>query len=281
MVLALIRDEPGLTDRQIRERLGTKYVAYVNQICHSLEAGGLIRRIPGPHGPLVNVPSSASPKSPIGAKENGRSAPPSGAPTVADGPAGADAWQCLRRLDLRHTLLIIPCSAAKRPGGAVEAGPQLASMLPREVAQRLGTAQAAAAPKAVLDTSKMLPAWRRYRGAFYRAADPALEIAMHEQSPVLILSGGYGVVLARQPIGRYNAMLRPGWWADHLLQQCLVAYAQQHGLTAVVGFAGRRTPYAHIVRSAAWGANGAVPVPPVSGIRREGRCYGDRSRRPR
>lgn len=57
VILALIRSEPGLTDKQIRKRLSMADVRQVNHICRRLQAHGQIQRIPGPQGRLVNVPA--------------------------------------------------------------------------------------------------------------------------------------------------------------------------------------------------------------------------------
>ena len=50
LVLALIRAEPGLTDTEIRKRTGIEPHQQVNQICRSLAAAGLSKRVSGPHG---------------------------------------------------------------------------------------------------------------------------------------------------------------------------------------------------------------------------------------
>lgn len=55
-VLALIRNPPGLTDSEIRQRTGISPHQQVNQICRTLAAAGLTRRITGPHGRIINVP---------------------------------------------------------------------------------------------------------------------------------------------------------------------------------------------------------------------------------
>ena len=105
VVFALVHSKPGLTDREIGERLGMQYVAHVNQICRALAARGLIRRIPGPHGRLVSVPTSTSLKSSPGGKESGRLAPPGGTSTAAGEPAGVDAWERVAQLALKRSAL--------------------------------------------------------------------------------------------------------------------------------------------------------------------------------
>ena len=57
-VLALIRAEPGLTDTEIRKRTGIEEPhQQMNQICRSLAAAGVSKRIPGPDGRIINVPA--------------------------------------------------------------------------------------------------------------------------------------------------------------------------------------------------------------------------------
>lgn len=47
----------------------------------------------------------------------------------------------------------------------------------------------------------MIPAWRRYDGDFYTTAREALRKAVDRKLHVIILSGGYGVLLVNEPIG--------------------------------------------------------------------------------
>jgi hypothetical protein len=73
-----------------------------------------------------------------------------------------------------------------------------------------------------------------------------------KQRHVLIISGGYGLVLGAEPIGDYNATFRTGVWPARLISCCLVAYAARHRLTTVVGFAAASTDYAKPLRRASW-----------------------------
>ena len=74
----------------------------------------------------------------------------------------------------------------------------------------------------------------------------------------VVLSGGYGVVLAREPIGRYEAVLDPSWWPNSILQRVLTAYATANGINAVRAFAATSTGYSKILRTARW-RNAAIP----------------------
>jgi hypothetical protein len=71
---------------------------------------------------------------------------------------------------------------------------------------------------------------------------------------VVIISGGYGLVLGAEPIGRYNAQFRASVWPDDLIARCLTAYVARHHLSDVVAFAAASTQYAKPVRRAAWPA---------------------------
>lgn len=250
-VLALIQRQPGLTDQQIRAALGIKHVAEVNAICNKLQKRGEIKREKGPQGLIINVPLGAT----VGGEHSGHldaMPPASTAPAASPTFAVLGLWKQLAGLDLAHTLLVIPCSAKKACEGASQPGPRLASSLPPTLAKQLAAAQATVATKIKIDTSAMLPAWQRYQGALYKAAHSALKAATAQHAHLLILSGGYGAVLAEQPIGCYDAVLKPGWWPDHILQQCLAAYAEAHGLTGVVGLAGASTAHAKVICSTCW-----------------------------
>jgi hypothetical protein len=50
------------------------------------------------------------------------------------------------------------------------------------------------------DTAHLLPSWRRYTGTFYQHGRPALGGAV-AAAHVVIISGGYGIVRADEPIG--------------------------------------------------------------------------------
>ena len=68
-----------------------------------------------------------------------------------------------------------------------------------------------------------MPAWRRYDGSLYRTARDALGDLLREGLHIIILSRGYGAVLVDEPIGDYNAALKPSWWPNRLLPRILVA----------------------------------------------------------
>ena len=61
-ILALIRNRPGLTDTEIRQRTGIEPHQQVNQICRALASGELIERVTGPNGRIINLPAADTPR---------------------------------------------------------------------------------------------------------------------------------------------------------------------------------------------------------------------------
>src|SRR5262245_6486192 len=89
---------------------------------------------------------------------------------MSQGPPAGTAL--LRDADPRRALLGIPCSAAKAHGGqppTATAGAQADAWPGALLAAR---AQVLAGTDS--DASRLLPAWQRYQGGFYRHARPAL-----------------------------------------------------------------------------------------------------------
>ena len=72
---------------------------------------------------------------------------------------------------------------------------------------------------ATLDETHLLPAWQRYAGPLYKAANERLASAVVAGVPMLIVSGGYGLVLAEESIGWYNLEFSLGDWPPQLLQE--------------------------------------------------------------
>src|SRR5205823_97744 len=115
-----------------------------------------------------------------------------------------------------------------------------------------------------------MPAWERYDGSLYREAGSALR-RLIATNALLILSGGYGLVLAKEPIGWYNRELHPADWPDRLLQECLVTCARRSRADHVVALVGRGTSYARILRSTMWTTNG-IQAHLVSPVAKAGRA---------
>jgi hypothetical protein len=170
---------------------------------------------------------------------------------------------------MASTLLLLPCSSRKRSGGTrAPEGSSLLADLPTELASRFRAARAANAAEALVDETLLLPAFRRYAGSLYEAAGDSIQLAIRAGWRMLILSGGYGLVRADEPIGDYDARLQLSRWPGNILQDSLVAYAHRCGLTRAVVFAGGSTPYAELARRTPWsrsGLNAVLLSPEVGG----------------
>ncbi len=92
---------------------------------------------------------------------------------------------------------------------------------------------------------------------------------MERGAHVIILSGGYGAVLATEPIGRYDARLERSCWPDRVIERVLANYAERQSLRFVRAFASRTTDYRKILEGILWrdtGIREAIPITPeVSG----------------
>jgi hypothetical protein len=166
-------------------------------------------------------------------------------------PAESSGLDALRLLDPRRVLLITACSAAKARGGrpaATAAQPGWPEALREARASVLATANTGPG-------GELLPAWRRYTGTFYRYAGPVLSEAV-ARGNVVIISGGYGVVRAGEPIAWYNKVLHLADWPAGLLESMLVEEARRGGLDTVVAFVSATTAYAQLLRRTYWRAAG-------------------------
>jgi DNA-binding IclR family transcriptional regulator len=56
IILAQIRATPGQTDAELVERTGVRPHQQVRGICARLEAAGMVRRVKGPKGFIINLP---------------------------------------------------------------------------------------------------------------------------------------------------------------------------------------------------------------------------------
>jgi hypothetical protein len=160
----------------------------------------------------------------------------------------------LMEIDPRRATLIIQCAASKKSGGRaaetsrIEPWPEALIQARRRV---LTTAQA--------DESRLLPAWRRYTGTFYDYAGDALAQAAAVGN-LLILSGGYGLLRADEPIGNYNRLFKLAEWPRGLLERLLVEHVRVTGTDAVVAFASTSSDYARLMRRTPWRDAGITAV---------------------
>lgn len=262
-IRALLQTRPGLDDDEIAAQLRIEPRQTVNQICRRLAEKGVLIRERGPGGKIVNtltsgpLPAAPAYRTPLKAASidtPGRSLVP-------------DDFSCM--------LVIIPCSGTKRTGGSAgPAGEALTDHLPAEMPAELQRARAVVRTKVAFDETARLPAWQRYDGALYNAAGEAIPALIEAGAHVLILSGGYGVILAAELIGSYDTPLVPGWWPNRILERTLIAYAKRHDLASVRAFASETSPYRKVLQRIAWSAEGIAdalllsPEPQPGGMRK-------------
>lgn len=82
---------------------------------------------------------------------------------------------------------------------------------------------------------------------------------------MIIVSGGYGLVLAAEPIGYYQSVFKTSWWPGGVLEEALIEYLRQHKLRALCAIASASTGYARLPRRANWqlaGLESAVLLTP-------------------
>lgn len=164
----------------------------------------------------------------------------------------------LTAADLASTLVVIGCSSSKhRRGEPSPVGSSILAELPDELGEELASARRRNAERARIDEqSGWLPAVRRYTGFFYTAAQGALQPAGGQPSPLVILSGGYGLVRADEHIRYYDAWYRPGWWPHRVVERALAAYAEQLGVRGMVAFLPATSAYAEVVKRTDWAGIG-------------------------
>jgi len=100
--------------------------------------------------------------------------------------------------DFAKTLLIIPCSGAKRDRrDAGEGGPSITQSLPDDLAAELNKARQRVKALVPFDERQLIPAWQRYDGSLYNTGRDALTDLIAAGMHVTIISGGYGLSLPR------------------------------------------------------------------------------------
>ena len=159
------------------------------------------------------------------------------------------------RLAFSETLFVVPCSARKTWNGSARRsdGISVLDSLPTPLANELRRQRTKNASTARVDESSLLPAAERYTGYLYRAARDAFDTLLGSGAEVLIISSGYGVVHAREPIGMYEqAVLEEAMWPNCLVQRCLATYATHAGAKTVIGLFSRTTEYAQWFREVHW-----------------------------
>lgn len=251
-ILALIQTKPGLTDAEIRERTGIQPHQQVNQICRKLALSGLICRSTGPEGQIINTPrnvhsSNHQPAERHASETRAIIAHPPPRPPV-------EKFHELPYLEFSKTLFVLPCSGRKTKDRRQlrDDGTSILDNLPDNLANELHTKRVGNVPAAKVDESALLPAVERYIGSLYKAAGSAFAVLLDSEADVLIISGGYGVVLAREPIGLYDQKYRESMWPNDLIPRCLAAYACRIRAESVVGLFSTTTEYVSTFRKTSW-----------------------------
>ena len=241
-----------LSDTDLVRITGIRPHQQVNQICRRLAAQGLIRRLHNVGGPILNALVVSDRPTPTPDPSTSPSSPPRTAPALLEKRNRSDLLA-----PGPSTLFVLPCSGTKRTGGfrGLE-GPSVLHLLSADVAERLRRARESLRVAGKLDDSLLLPAWQRYDGYLYKAAHPALGKAVADGIGVVILSGGYGVLLADEPIGYYNRRFSKADWPAGLLERCLAEVAVAKGTDRVVAFCARTTSYAEVLRRVRWEGRG-------------------------
>ncbi len=151
----------------------------------------------------------------------------------------------------KDTLLVIPCSGDKKSGDGPGSARSILSALNGNHAGALAVARAALRQKAKVDGT-LMSACRRYSGELYRRAYASIGRAVASGKPVLIVSGGYGLLAANEPIGWYNRRFALSDWPSGLLEECILDYAHHEQIRSVIGVMATTTDYAKLVRRVPW-----------------------------
>lgn len=249
-ILALIRDSPGLTDSEIRQRTGIEPHQQVNQIGRSLAADGLSKRVLGPDGLIINVPAP-------GARETDPIPPAFGQSMRTSSRGGQESLHPptttpFRELRFVDSMIVVPCSGAKSRGNATPKSKSVVEALPRDLARELSDRRRLNAVSANVDESTLLPAAERYDGTFYTAGRSAIRNLADQGARVLMISGGYGLVLANESIGMYEQVFRPAMWPTRLIERCLGGFAEVNGVRQVIGVLSATTGYSTVFRRTRW-----------------------------
>jgi hypothetical protein len=158
----------------------------------------------------------------------------------------------LAGVDPARALIVLQCSAAKATGGIG------ARVQPAPWPAALYRARSAVRHSADVDDQQVMPAWRRYTGGFYAEAGEVLGQALASGAQVLIISGGYGILRADEPVGTYDKKFRLSDWPEGLLSELLVDEAASLTVDAVVAFTGASTDYARLLRQTPWNRSGVA-----------------------
>jgi hypothetical protein len=251
---------PGLDDDELSRLSGVQPRQQVNMICRELQKKGILYREEGRTGKITNYVHGTSNKTLPSASSSLRSSPlvrhvpkspiPQRKPEKAEITASS-----LSVGSLRSTLIILPCSGAKaEDSGRTENGISILDTISPNLADRLRDARKSIASQAGIEEKSLLPAWQRYSGSLYMAAHNTFAelFSTNEENHILIISGGYGLLLANEPIGDYNAIFKAGQWPDGLLEDILINYVENNHLNSIRAFASSTTDYRKLIDKVPW-----------------------------
>ena len=86
----------------------------------------------------------------------------------------------------------------------------------------------------------------------YRSAGSAFRDLRQDGAQTVIISGGYGLVLADERIGIYEQVFRPGMWSNQMIERCLGALAETLEASTAIGVLSSTTGYATVFRRTSW-----------------------------
>ncbi len=213
-VIAALREHGSLSDSELVRITGIRPHQQVNQLCRRLEAKGALRRVPNAGGTIINVLVAGA--DPL----NSAASPPSARPgrssaTRASGRSfisiASSCWQSRVRL-----ALFGPQTTRRQ---SWTEGRHRLRLAPLEPGRPIGTSPPDVEVTAAVDESLLLPAWQRYDGTFYQAAGDGVRLAIADGVTVLVISGGYGLVIGQEPIGFYERPLLPHRLATRLARR--------------------------------------------------------------
>jgi hypothetical protein len=249
-IINLLARMPGLDDDEIARELAIAPRQTVNQVCRSLAGSGKLVRERGIGGKIVNsLPEQIEALSPPGSSAVAQQK----ATECRHAKSGQPPGRSLIPRDFAATLLVIPCSGTKQgQNGNGETGSSIVDSLPPTLAEELLEARRLVKEKIAIDESTLVPARQRYCGSLYSSAGQALDDLSESGSHIVILTGGYGLVVATEPIGMYDQVFKPSWWPHRILERSLVAYARHHRISSVRAFASATSPYAKLLQRVRW-----------------------------
>jgi hypothetical protein len=250
-VIAALREHDSLSDSELVRSTGIQPHQQVNQLCHRLEANGVLRRVRNTGGTIINVLVPGV--EPL----NLAATPPPTRTGDPERPEPPVETSSPTPITVGGAVLVLSCSSDKRRGGSRELkGDTVFDLLPASLADRLTEARQELRKSVVIDDSLLLPAWQRYVGHFYKAAGDSVRQTLADGVTVLIISGGYGIVVGQEPIGHYDHEFSLADWPPGLLEECLLAVMASVDASRLLAFCARTRPYARLVRKVSWGSKG-------------------------